>query len=192
MGCWAVSCTPIREMKTYGSCAGIQEQRRQRSLRPRIVALLRQAEVEPAKRNFPAAIRAVDGALRLDPEGTALQNYQSNLLPTWEAAEASLQLRTLEVYLGQTALAPPRVASATMAFLLSVLGLLGTLSDEGGRLACAGALGSLLRSRTFGRIASGNPSPAPVALAAAVAIASILLARRALLVNSLEVLRDEN
>ena len=74
---------------------------------------------------------------------------------------------------------------------------------EGGRLASAGALagtlGSLLLSRMLGRIAPGNRSPAlwvwlaaPVALAVAVAIASILPARRALIVNPLEILRDEN
>jgi ABC-type antimicrobial peptide transport system permease subunit len=51
----------------------------------------------------------------------------------------------------------------------------------------------------LGRIAPGNRSPAlwvwlaaPVALAVAVAIASILPARRALIVNPLEILRDEN
>jgi putative ABC transport system permease protein len=150
---------------------------------------------------------------------------------------APVLIRTLEVYLGQTALAPLRIAtliigaSATTAFLLSVLGLFGALSDaarqrrrelavrialgaqrrhvifqvlaEGGRLACAGALagtlGSLLLSRMLVRIAPGNHSPAlwvwlaaPVALAVAVAIASILPARRALIVNPLEILRDEN
>jgi eukaryotic-like serine/threonine-protein kinase len=77
----------VRKLRTE-----IQEQRRQRSLRPRIVALLRQAEIEVAKRNFPAAIRAVDAALRLDPQDTAIQNYQSSLLRAWEGAEAALQL----------------------------------------------------------------------------------------------------
>jgi putative ABC transport system permease protein len=150
---------------------------------------------------------------------------------------APVLVRTLEGYLGQTALAPLRIAtmiigaSATTAFILSALGLFGALSDaarqrrrelavrialgaqrrhvifqvlrEGGRLACAGALGgtlgSLLLSRILTRIAPGNRSPAlwvwlaaPVVLAGAVAIASILPARRALNVNPLEILRDQN
>jgi tetratricopeptide (TPR) repeat protein/predicted Ser/Thr protein kinase len=70
----------------------IQERRRQRTLRPRVAALLRQAEIEVAKRNFPAAIRAADSALRLDPEDSVIQNYRSDLLRAWEGAEAALQL----------------------------------------------------------------------------------------------------
>jgi putative ABC transport system permease protein len=74
---------------------------------------------------------------------------------------------------------------------------------EGGRLASAGALagtlGSLLLSRTLVSIAPDHRLPAlwvwlaaPLVLGGAVAIASILPARRALIVNPLEILRDEN
>jgi hypothetical protein len=150
---------------------------------------------------------------------------------------APLLVRTLETYLSQTSLAPLRIAtmiigaSATTAFILSVLGLFGALSDaarqrrrelairmalgaqrwhvifqvlrEGGRLACAGALagtlGSLLLSRMLARIAPGNGSPAlwvwlaaPLVLAGAVAIASVLPARRASIVNPLTIMRGEN
>jgi ABC-type lipoprotein release transport system permease subunit len=150
---------------------------------------------------------------------------------------APVLVRTLEVYLGQTALASLRIAtliigaSATTAFILSALGLFGALSDaarqrrrelavrialgaqrrhviflvlrEGGRLASAGALagtlGSLLLSRTLVSIAPDHRLPAlwvwlaaPLVLGGAVAIASILPARRALIVNPLEILRDEN
>jgi ABC-type lipoprotein release transport system permease subunit len=150
---------------------------------------------------------------------------------------APLLVRTLETYLSQTGLAPLRIAtmiigaSATTAFILSVLGLFGALSDaarqrrrelairmalgaqrwhvifqvlqEGGRLACAGALagtlGSLLLSRMLARIAPGNGSPAlwvwlaaPLVLAGAVAIASVLPARSSSLVNPLTIMRDEN
>ena len=145
-------------------------------------------------------------------------------------------VKTLDTYLSQTALAPLRIAtmiigaSATIALVLSVLGLFGALSDavrqrrrefavrialgaqrrhvifqilrEGGRLACAGTLagtlGSLLLSRMLARIAPGNGSPAlwvwmaaPLLLAAAVAIASVLPARRALIVNPLTIMRDD-
>lgn len=95
-------------------------------------------------------------------------------------------VRTLETYLGQTALAPLRIAtmiigaSATTAFLLSVLGLFGALNDaqrqrrrelairialgarrrhmiflvlrEGGRLACAGILAGTLGSLALSRM----------------------------------------
>jgi ABC-type lipoprotein release transport system permease subunit len=74
---------------------------------------------------------------------------------------------------------------------------------EGGRLACAGALAgtlaSLLLSRLFVRITPANNSPAlwvwlaaPFLLAMAVAIASVLPARRALIVNPVTILRDDN
>jgi ABC-type lipoprotein release transport system permease subunit len=95
-------------------------------------------------------------------------------------------IRTLETYLSQTALAPLRIAtmiigaSATTAFILSVLGLFGALSDaarqrrrelairmalgaqrwhvifqvlrEGGRLAFAGALAGTLGSLLLSRM----------------------------------------
>jgi predicted Ser/Thr protein kinase/predicted Zn-dependent protease len=70
----------------------IQERRRQRTLRPRVAALLKQGEIEVSKRNFPAAIRAADSALRLDPDDSVVQEYRSNLLRAWEGAEAALQL----------------------------------------------------------------------------------------------------
>jgi ABC-type lipoprotein release transport system permease subunit len=74
---------------------------------------------------------------------------------------------------------------------------------EGGRLAfagtLAGTLGSLLLSRMLARIAPGNGAPAlwvwmaaPLLLAAVVTIASVLPARRALILNPLTILRDEN
>ena len=74
---------------------------------------------------------------------------------------------------------------------------------EGGRLACTGALagtfGSLLLSRMLARIAPSNGLPAlwvwmaaPLMLAGVVVIASVLPARRALIVNPLTILRDDN
>ena len=74
---------------------------------------------------------------------------------------------------------------------------------EGGRLACAGTLGgvlgSLLLSRLLSRIVPGNSAPAlwvwlaaPLALAVAVGIASVLPARRALIVNPVTIMREDN
>jgi ABC-type antimicrobial peptide transport system permease subunit len=98
-------------------------------------------------------------------------------------------VRTFETFLNQTSLAPLRIAtlllgaSATMALLLTVLGLFGALSDaarqrrrelairialgasrwrvishvlgEGVRLACAGTLAGMLMSFTLSRWMSG-------------------------------------
>jgi len=74
---------------------------------------------------------------------------------------------------------------------------------EGGRLACAGTLagtlGSLLLARTLSEIIPGNASPAlwvwiaaPLLLGISVAIASVVPARRALILNPLTILRDNN
>jgi ABC-type lipoprotein release transport system permease subunit len=81
--------------------------------------------------------------------------------------------------------------------------VIGHVMGEGGRLACAGAaagmLGSLVLSRWLTGITGGSGSPplwvwlsAPLALLGAVAIASFVPARRAMVVNPIMVLRDEN
>jgi ABC-type antimicrobial peptide transport system permease subunit len=73
---------------------------------------------------------------------------------------------------------------------------------EGGRLACAGTLlsmfGSLALWRWLARITPGNNSPAlwvwlaaPFVLAVAGLLASVLPARRALIINPLTIMRDE-
>jgi len=148
-----------------------------------------------------------------------------------------LTVKTLETHLGQTALAPLRIAtmmlgaSAATALLLSVLGLFGALDEaarqrrrefvvrialgaqrrhviwqvlsEGGRLAfggtLAGMLGSLLLLRMLARILPYNGSPAlwvwlaaPLVLGAGVALASVVPARSALIVNPLTIMRDDN
>jgi putative ABC transport system permease protein len=74
---------------------------------------------------------------------------------------------------------------------------------EGGRLAgigtLAGMLGSLLLSRLLARITPGSGLPAlwvwlaaPLVLAVAVAVASMVPARRASIVNPLTIMRDDN
>jgi putative ABC transport system permease protein len=81
--------------------------------------------------------------------------------------------------------------------------VIGQVLTEGGRLACAGALAgtvmSLLLLRLLARITPGNRSPAlwvwlaaPFVLAVVVAIASVLPARRAVIVNPVTILRDDN
>jgi len=170
-------------------------------------------------------------------KGTILEELRSRIESVPGRGPAGIVVRTLETYLSQTALAPLRIATliigayATMALVLSILGLFGALSDavrqrrrefavrialgaqrrhlirqvlgEGARLACVGALagtlGSLLLSRMLSRITPGHGSPAvwvwmaaPLLLAGVVAIASVLPARRALIVNPLAIVRDQN
>jgi ABC-type lipoprotein release transport system permease subunit len=170
-------------------------------------------------------------------KGTILEELRSRIESVPGRGPAGIVVRTLETYLSQTALAPLRIATliigayATMALVLSILGLFGALSDavrqrrrefavrialgaqrrhlirqvlgEGARLACVGALagtlGSLLLSRMLSRITPGHGSPAvwvwmaaALLLAGVVAIASVLPARRALIVNPLAIVRDQN
>ncbi len=146
-------------------------------------------------------------------------------------------VRTLETYLNQTSLAPLHIAvvllgvSATIALLLSILGLVGALSEiarqrrrelavrvalgaqrwrvigevlgEGFRLAGAGTLAGMLASLTLSRwmsgITRGGGLPelwvwlaAPIALAGVVTLASVLPARRALMVNPIAIMREDN
>jgi hypothetical protein len=81
--------------------------------------------------------------------------------------------------------------------------VIGQVIGEGGRLACAGAAvgmpGSFLVSRWLTGVTLGSGSPAlwvwlaaPLILAGAVAIASFVPARRALIVNPLTIMRDDN
>ncbi len=81
--------------------------------------------------------------------------------------------------------------------------VIGQVLGEGGRLACGGAaagiLGSLGLSRLLARIIPVGGSPAlwvwlaaPLVLAGAVAVAGVLPARRALMVNPLTIMRDDN
>ena len=122
-------------------------------------------------------VRAVNGPLLADLRRT-LEEVPGH-------GPSPVLVRTFETYLNQTSLAPLRIAtlllgvSAAMALLLSVLGLLGALSDaarqrrrelairialgaprwrvigevlgEGVQLACAGTLAGMLTSLVFSR-----------------------------------------
>jgi ABC-type lipoprotein release transport system permease subunit len=168
--------------------------------------------------------------------GPVLADLRRRLEAVPGRGPSPLLIRTLETYLNQTSLAPLRIAtlilgvSATMALLLSVLGLFGALNDaarqrrrelairialgaqrwrvigqvlgEGVRLACAGTLAGLLASLALSRwmsgITRGSGWPAmwvwlaaPIALAGVVTIASVLPARRALMVNPLVLMRED-
>ena len=81
--------------------------------------------------------------------------------------------------------------------------LIWQVLKDGGRLAFAGTLagtiGSLLLARTLSEIVPGNTSPAlwiwlaaPLLLCVSVVIASVVPARRALILNPLVILRDNN
>jgi len=70
----------------------IQEEMRQRTIRPRVSALLRQAETEAARRNYSYALRAVESALRLVPSDASIRQYQSSLLATVERVDEATRL----------------------------------------------------------------------------------------------------
>lgn len=125
----------------------------------------------PMVQDCPRSMTLILGAREVNPNLLAELNSTIEAVPG--RGPAPLLVRTLDMYLSQTALAPLRIAtviigaSATIAFLLSVLGLFGALSDasrqrrrelavrialgaqrrhvvfevlkDGGRLACAGA-----------------------------------------------------
>lgn len=149
---------------------------------------------------------------------------------------APIVIETLATHLAHTSLAPLRIAtvilgaSATIALMLSILGLFGALTDaarrrrrelairialgsqrwrvihqvlkEGVRLASAGILvgmfGSLLLSRSLARITLGGPPhlwvwlTSPLVLVAAVLLASVIPARRALILSPLKIMQDDN
>jgi putative ABC transport system permease protein len=121
--------------------------------------------------------------------GATLADLRSRLEEVPGRGPSPVLVRTFETYLNQTSLAPLRIAtlllgaSATMALLLSVLGLFSALSDaarqrrrelairialgasrwriigqvlgEGVRLACAGTLAGMLMSPALSRWMSG-------------------------------------
>jgi hypothetical protein len=169
--------------------------------------------------------------------GLLLTRLWSSLEAVPGRGPSPVLVRTLETYLNETSLAPLHITmvllgvSATMALLLSVLGLFGALSElarqkrrelavrialgaqrwrvithvlgEGVRLTGAGALAGMLAWLPLSRWMSGtiqsSGSPAlwvwvaaPLALAGVVALASVLPARRALMINPIVIMREES
>ena len=138
----------------------------------------------PMAQDCPRRMTLILGAR--DPNPALLDKLTTVIDAVPGRGPAPVLVRTLETYLGQTALAPLRIAtlivgaSATTAFLLSVIGLFGALSDaqrqrrrelairialgaqrrhmiflvlrEGGRLACAGIAAGTLGSLALSRM----------------------------------------
>ena len=138
----------------------------------------------PMAQDCPRMMTLILGAG--DPNRALLDKLTAVIDAVPGRGPAPVLVRTLETYLGQTALAPLRIAtviigaSATTAFLLSVLGLFGALSDaqrqrrrelairialgaqrrhmiflvlrEGSRLACAGIAAGTLGSLALSRM----------------------------------------
>ncbi len=70
----------------------VQEQIRQRTLRPRMAALVRQAEIEAARRSYANAIRSIDSALRLAPSDSKVREYREKVEAEWRRVEQAVQL----------------------------------------------------------------------------------------------------
>ena len=187
----------------------------------------------PMEQDYPPYMTLVLAAQKATP--SLLDKLYRTIEAVPGRGPAPIIVKTLEAHLGQTALAPLRIATTIVgacgvtAFMLSILGLYGALSDaarqrrrelavrialgaqrrhvigqvlgEGARLACAGTLvglsASLVLTRPLVRITSSGSQPdlwvwltAPAVLAGTVGIASILPARRSLMVNPVTLMRD--
>ncbi len=70
----------------------VQEQMRQRTLRPRIAALVRQAEIEAERRSYANAMRSIDSALRLAPSDSKVRDYREKVEAEWRRVEQAVQL----------------------------------------------------------------------------------------------------
>jgi serine/threonine protein kinase len=70
----------------------VQDRIKQRSARPRVLNLLKQAESEEARHNYIEAIRIVDSALRLAPQDTEIQLRLDELLAARARAEQAGRL----------------------------------------------------------------------------------------------------
>jgi ABC-type antimicrobial peptide transport system permease subunit len=168
---------------------------------PMLARLTASIEAVPGRGRGPILVRTLDTYL----SQTALAPLRIATMIVGASTMMALALSILGLFgaLSDAARQRRRELSVRIALGAQRWHVIFQVLKEGGRLACAGilagTLGSLLLSRTLTRIAPGNGSPAlwvwlaaPLVLAVAVAIASVLPARRALLVNPLMIMREDN
>jgi hypothetical protein len=166
-----------------------------------LAALRSRIALVPGRGEAPVVIRTLEEQLNQ----TALSTLRISTLIIGAFAVTALALSILGLFgaLSDAARERRRQIAIRIALGARRRHLVRLTLGEGGRLALAGAsagtLASLLLSGTFARITPLNGSPsiwvwlaAPVVLAGAVAIASILPARHASLVNPLTIMGDDN
>jgi ABC-type antimicrobial peptide transport system permease subunit len=168
---------------------------------PLLADLRRRIESVPGHGPAPLVVETLDTHL----SRTALAPLRIATLIMAASATAALILSVVGLFgaLGDAARQRRRELAVRIALGAQRWRVICQVLGEGVRLACAstlaGILGSLLLSRLLARITPGNGPPAlwvwlaaPVMLAGAVAIASVLPARRALIVNPLTIMGDDH
>lgn len=166
-----------------------------------LVELTRTIESVPGRSPAPIIVRTLEAYL----SQTALAPLRIATVIIGACAATSLLLSVLGLYsaLSDAARQRRRELAVRIALGARRRHVVGQVLMEGGRLACAGAVaglvGSLLLLRWLAGIAPSNGLPAawvwvtaPLVLAAAVVIASALPARRALMVDPVTIMRDDN
>ena len=166
-----------------------------------LTELRRRIESVPGGGGGPAVVKTLDTHLKQ----TALAPLRIAATIMGASATTGLVLSVLGLFgaLSDAARQRRRELAVRIALGAQRWRVVGQVLGEGGRLACAGAMagmfGSLVLSRLLARITPVGSSPAlwvwlaaSLVLAGAVAIASVLPARRALIVNPLMIMRDDN
>jgi ABC-type antimicrobial peptide transport system permease subunit len=166
-----------------------------------LAALRERIELVPGRGPSPLVVETLDTLL----SQTALSPLRIATVIVGASATTAVFLSVLGLFgaLSDAARQRRRELAVRIALGAPRWRVIGLVLKEGGRLACAGALagtfGSLLLSRMLTRIAPNLGLPAlwvwlaaPLVLAAAVAIASVLPARGALLVNPVTIMSDGN
>jgi putative ABC transport system permease protein len=168
---------------------------------PLLTELRRRIESVPGSGGAPAVVKTIETHLKQ----TALAPLRIAATMMGASATTGLMLGLLGLYgaLSDAARQRRRELAVRIALGAQRWRVIGQVLGEGGRLACgaavAGMCGSLVLSRLLARITPAGSAPAlwvwlaaPLVLAVAVAIASVLPARRALIVNPLIIMRDDN
>jgi len=167
---------------------------------PILEQLLRKIEPVPGRGPSPVVVKTLDTYLNQ----TALAPLRIATMIIGASATIALILSVFGLFgaLSDAVRQRRREFAVRIALGAQRRHVVSQVLQEGLRLAAAGAvtgtLGSLLLSRTLAGIIPGNGSPAiwvwmaaPLLLAASVTLASVLPARRALIVNPLTIMRDD-
>ena len=166
-----------------------------------LAGLRRRIESVPGSGGTPAVVKTLETHLKQ----TALAPLRIAAAIMGASVTTGLVLSVLGLFgaLSDAARQRRRELAVRIALGAQRWRVIGQVLGEGGRLACAGAaagmFGSLVLSRLLAGITPMGSSPAlwvwlaaPLVLAGAVGIASVLPARRALMVNPLTIMRDDN
>jgi len=167
---------------------------------PRLADLRRRLEAVPGRGPLPVVVRTFESYLNQ----TSLAPLRIATLILGVSATMALWLSVLGLFgaLNDAARQRRRELAIRIALGAQRWRVIGLVLQEGARLACAGTLAGMLASLALSRwmsgITRGSGWPtlwvwlaAPIALAGAVTMASVLPARRALMVNPVMIMRED-